>query len=117
MKKTKKQFRNYEDELQERLADAEYARAYLEAALEEYSQDNDLKAFLLALKDVTIARGGIQKIAKQAKLNRQNLYRVLSAQSDPKINTVGSILNSLGFQLTVRRLPKSTKSIKTASNF
>ncbi len=104
MPKINKQFRDYEDYLKEELRDPELAQEYLNIAIEEYNQDNDSESFLLALKDVAMAQGGIQKIAKRAKLNRQNLYRVLSAQSEPKINTVGLILNGLGFRLEVRKL-------------
>lgn len=38
------------------LSDPERARAYLEAALEEYAVDRDGAALLLALKDLAAAR-------------------------------------------------------------
>lgn len=104
MKKTKRQFRNFEDYLIEELKDPEFAQEYLNIALEEYNKDNNLEALLLALKDVAMAQGGIQKLAKQTHLNRQNLYRVLSAKSEPKINTMESILNGLGFQLAIKKM-------------
>ena len=39
MSETKRQFRKYEDTLRERLADPEYARVFLDVALEEYEKD------------------------------------------------------------------------------
>jgi len=51
MKQQKRQFRKYEDSLRERLADPEYARIFLDIAIEEYEQDGDTKAFSLALRD------------------------------------------------------------------
>jgi len=104
MKKNKRQFSDYEDYLKQELKDPELAQEYLNIALDEYYKDNNLNALLLALKDVAMAMGGIQKLSRQTKLNRQNLYRIFSAQSDPKINTFGSILNGLGFQLAIKKM-------------
>lgn len=50
-----------------------------------------------------------QKLAKRNRLNRQNLNRILSAQSVPKINTVGSILNGPYLQLAVIKLEEPIK--------
>lgn len=47
---------------------------YLEAALE----GDDPRVFLMALKDVAEAYGGLAKLAKTTGLNRENLYRMLS---------------------------------------
>ena len=52
MDQNKRQFRNFENSLKERLADPEYAKIFLDVALEEYEKDGDIEAFLLALRDV-----------------------------------------------------------------
>lgn len=101
MKQQKRQFRKYEDSLRERLADPEYARVFLDVALEEYEQDGDTEAFLLALRDVAEAQGGITKLAEQTKLNRQNLYKALSEEGNPRLKTLGAVLHELGFRLSV----------------
>ena len=101
MKQPKRQFRKYEDSLRERLADSEYARVFLDVALEEYEQDGDTEAFLLALRDVAEAQGGITKLAEQTKLNRQNLYKALSEEGNPRLKTLGAVLHELGFRLSV----------------
>lgn len=101
MKQTKRQFRKYEDSLRERLVDPEYARVFLDVALEEYEQDGDTEAFLLALRDVAEAQGGITKLAEQTKLNRQNLYKALSEEGNPRLKTLGAVLHELGFRLSV----------------
>lgn len=85
----------------DRLTDTGYAEVYLATALEEYRKDGDIDAFLLALKHVAMAKGGISRLAKQAKLNRSNLYRVLSKEGNPRLDTVGAILHNLGFKLSV----------------
>ena len=70
-KKKLRKFRNYKEHLFKRLQNPKNAAAYLNAAL----QDEDPKVFLIALKDVAEAGGGISKLAKEADLNRESLYR------------------------------------------
>lgn len=101
MKKTTIQFRNFEDDLRERLADYNYAKTFLSVAWEEFEKDGDVQAFLLALKDVAIAQGGISKLARHTKLNRPNLQRTLSAQTVPRLDTIGTILQGLGYRFSV----------------
>ena len=52
--------------LLERLRDSELAAEYLNAALAE----GDQGAFMLALRDVAKARGGVAAVAKHTGLNR-----------------------------------------------
>ena len=55
----------------------------------------------LALRDVVEAQGGIAKIAEQANLNRQNLYKALSEEGNPRLKTLGAVLHGLGLRLSV----------------
>ncbi|MEW6077480.1 MAG: addiction module antidote protein [Thermodesulfobacteriota bacterium] len=86
----------YENNLKEDLRDPVEAAEYLNAALE----DGSLEVFLLALKDVANAKG-ISEIARQTKLNRENLYRILSTQGNPKLKSLNSVLRSVGLKLSV----------------
>ena len=63
--------------------------------------DDDEKAFLLALRDVAEAHG-ISRVAEASDLNRENLYRILSARSNPRWSSVSALLHGLGLQLSVR---------------
>ena len=54
-----RKYRNYEESLKERLADSAYAKEYLAVALEEYEEDGNIEAFLLAIRDVANAQGGL----------------------------------------------------------
>ncbi len=92
----KKITENYERNLKEDLLDPFEAVEYLNAALEDGSQE----VFLLALKDVACAKG-ISEIARETKLNRENLYRILSSQGNPKLKSLSSVLHSVGLKLTV----------------
>jgi len=62
-----KDFRDYHIE---KMRDPEEAGIYLFVALEEYEQDGDTEAFLLALGDVAEAQGGLTKLARCTRLNR-----------------------------------------------
>lgn len=92
---------NFRDHLIEALKQPEKALAYLQVALEEYQEDGDTDFFLTALRDITEARGGVGSLAKQTKLNRQNLYNALSEKGNPRLSSLSTILKMLGFQLSV----------------
>lgn len=47
------------------LSDPENARSYLDVAIEEFEEDGDIDAFLLALRNVADAQGGIGQLAKR----------------------------------------------------
>ena len=87
---------SYEDGLRADLQDPTEAAAYLNAAIE----DGDQQVFLLALRDVTEAQGMTQ-IAQSAGLNRENLYRILSASGNPQLSSLHALLHSLGLRLSV----------------
>lgn len=96
--------RKFKDVLREDLKDPLEAKVYLEVALENYEEDKDVEAFLMALRDVAEAQGGITRLAKRTHLNRQNLYRALSSHGNPKLETIGTILHGLGFKLSIQSL-------------
>lgn len=89
---------DYNDWLMKHLQDKEAACAHLQVALEEYQEDHDKEAFMLALKNVANAQGGISKLAKETNLNREHLYRVLSGNGNPTIETLVTILKAFGVQ-------------------
>lgn len=86
------------------LRDPERAQAYLEVALEEYATDHNTSALLLALKDIAAAQGGLGKLAQQTNLNRAHIYKALSREGNPRLDTLEKILNSLGFRLSIEPL-------------
>ena len=94
---------SYHNDLIEALKDPAEAAAYLDAALEE----GDPCLFLLSLRNVAEAHGGLLKLSQKTKLNRVNLYRMLSRQGNPEINSLAKLLDAMGFRLAVEA--KSTK--------
>tara|TARA_A100000171_G_C2140103_1_gene154479 strand:+ start:1225 stop:1563 length:339 start_codon:yes stop_codon:yes gene_type:complete len=99
----------------EKLKDKEEARLFLEIALEEYEKDGDTQIFLRALKDVTNAQGGLSALAEKSTLNRQNLYKVMSGKSRPRLETVSQIIHSLGFRLALKPINSTKNEIITSS--
>ena len=74
------------------LKDPEEAAAYLNAALEA----GDKKAFLMALKNVIDARGGMTRFAKASKINRVSLYKMLSGNGNPGFLNILLLLQHAG---------------------
>lgn len=87
---------SYRDGLLKDLKDPEEAAAYLNAALEDGSQE----LFMLALRDVADAKG-ITELAKKSGLNRENMYRILSEKGNPQLGSLSVLLESMGLKLAV----------------
>jgi probable addiction module antidote protein len=97
---------NYKaDLLAELRNDPEYAAEYLSAAKADSNE-----AFLVALRDVAEAQKGMKAVAREAKVNRENLYRALSRKGNPSIATLDSVLAVLGIEVKFvrkRRAPRA----------
>ena len=98
---TLKNVTSYHENLIASLTDQEEAMAYLKVALEEYESDGDHNAFMLALRNVAEAQGGVGSLAKKAELDRTHLYRVLSSKGNPRLLTLDHILRAMGFRLSI----------------
>jgi probable addiction module antidote protein len=84
-----------EDYLDDRLQDPEEAIEYLSAAFET----NDADAILIAVGDVVRARGGMKAVADKAKLNRQNLYKMLNQGGGATLRNFMSVIDAIGLRL------------------
>ncbi len=80
----------------EYLDNEEVIAEYLSAALEDSNPD----VFLQAVADVAKARG-ITKVAKDAGLGRESLYKALAPGAKIRYDTVRKLMDSLGVRLTV----------------
>ena len=89
--------KNYREGLLERLKDPDYAAEYLAQVLAE----KDQAAFLVALKDVVEATGGMSAMAKRVGLRRPSLYKVFSKRGNPTLETLQAVLEALGLRVTV----------------
>lgn len=99
MTRKKRTYRDFQELLLANLQDPQEAAAYLEAAL----ADEDERVFLLALRDIWEARGGnIADLAEETRLNKQNLYRMLSKNGNPRFTSLKTVLHAIGFELAIQ---------------
>ncbi len=91
----------YEDWLIESLKKKKKATIYLQTAIEAYQNDNDPAPLLLAFRHVALAQGGMARLAKKTRLSRETLYRILSKDGNPRLETIGRLLQGLGFRLAI----------------
>lgn len=91
----------YQDFLIRELKNDRKALAYLNTALEE-SLKGDPESellFLVAIKNVAEARGGISLLAKKTGMGRESLYKCLSGKVNPKWHTLVALVAALGLKL------------------
>lgn len=91
---------SYDDALLADLRNPEEAAAYLAASLEDTSDPDAEKLFLMALQNVARAYG-MQEVAEKTSLGRESLYKALSKQGNPKLRTLTAVLESVGLRLSV----------------
>lgn len=94
--------KNYKEHLLKQLQESEEAAAYLNAAL----QDDDPHAFLLAMRDIAEAQGGMSWLAEHSELNRENLYRTLSLKGNPRFFNLLAVLDAFGLELSIHAKTK-----------
>lgn len=94
-------YRDYQEELIEYLKDHDAALVYLNAAWEESLQGDEesQKLFLLALRNVAEAQGGLGKLAQRVHIRREQLYRILSPRGNPGLRIIRTLLMALGVNL------------------
>lgn len=89
--------KNYRDDLLKRLSAPEYAAEYLGQVLAE----RDGAAFLIALRDVVEASGGMGELAGRVGIRRPSLYKILSKKGNPTLATLQELLKPLGLRISV----------------
>ncbi len=88
-----------------------FAAEYLNSILE----DGDQQELMLALRRMSEAFGGVQKLAEEAELNANSLHRTLSPKGNPELKSLRAVLRAMGMQLTVR--PFWTKDSRRAPSW
>lgn len=75
---------------------------YMKIAFEEFLQDGNEKALLIALRQVAKAKGGFSELSEKTGIKRESLYRALSTNGNPRLNTLALVVNALGYSLSLR---------------
>ena len=85
----------FKDYLLKDLAQPEFAKGYLEAALQDFDKDGNIEILLLAMKDIAEAQGGIEELATWTNLSPQTLTYLLNTEHPPQLDKVLDILSTL----------------------
>ncbi|WP_330204733.1 addiction module antidote protein [Cyanobacterium sp. Dongsha4] len=91
--------KNISETFENDLQNPNFVIGYLELCLNE-----GLPTFLMALREVIQANGGMSSIAEKTDLGRESLYKTLSESGNPQFATIDKILHSLGLRLSIRHL-------------
>lgn len=97
MKSSAKPSVSYRDDLLRRLKDPKFAAGYLSRCLED-----DEATFLVALRDVAEAHGGLRELARKTHLNREHLFRMLSKSGNPNLQSLRQLVGAVGLKLTLQ---------------
>ena len=92
--------------------DPAYAVQLLNAILE----DGDQSEFLIALRQMAKAFGGVQALAEQAQLNPTQLYRTLSPDVNPALSNFSAILKAMGMRISVQSVNDQALSVKSTAS-
>ena len=76
--------------------DPDMALDYLRTAFDELDEEGGESAFLLALRHVVEAQGGMAAVAERAKVSRESLYRALSPKGNPTLRTMTAVIKATG---------------------
>ncbi|MGQ0710272.1 MAG: addiction module antidote protein [Rhodoferax sp.] len=80
----------------EHLRTPEEMAAYLDACMEE--ADGDATFIAKALGDIARAKG-MSQVARDVGLSRESLYKALSGERAPSLDTVLKVMGALGLKL------------------
>ena len=94
----KKPYRTHDEATQEMFRkDPAFAADYLNAVL----ADGDLAEVMVALRHVVNARSSVQKVAEEAELNANTLYRTLSPTGNPELRSLTKVLRAVGLRIAI----------------
>jgi len=77
-------------------SDPAMAVDYLRTAFDELDEEGGEPAFLMALRHVVEAQGGMAAVAERAKVSRESLYRALSPKGNPTLRTMTAVIKATG---------------------
>ena len=104
--------KSYRAELLKQLKDPKEAAEYLNACMSDSEE-----VFLLALRDVVEASGGMATLARKTSLNRENLHRSLSKKGNHKLSSRASILEGVGIKIYVSSTQQQKKAAEQYSRY
>ncbi|MEL7068239.1 MAG: transcriptional regulator [Cyanobacteria bacterium J06581_3] len=94
--------KDYNEFLFEQLQDPDLAADYLSVAIEGGSTNE----FLLALRNVAEAHGGVGVLSDITDLNRQSMYKMLSEDGNPTLSSLLTVLRAVGLNVKFTSVEK-----------
>lgn len=85
-------FKNY---LLKDLAQLEFAKGYLEAALQDFDKDGNIELLLLCLKDIAEAQDGIETLVAWTNLSPKAFTYLLNSKHPLQLDKVLEVLSEL----------------------
>ncbi len=104
--------RDFNDVFKDELLDPARAAGLLSFSISE--QDGDFETFLLSLRDIVQARGGMAPLAETTGLGLNSLYKTLSRNGNPEMKTILRILKALGLQICFAPAGKDVEKVVRA---
>jgi probable addiction module antidote protein len=95
MEARKMKTRSYHEDLISDLKDPEFALEYLNACL----KGGDEGTFLLGLRYVAEAHGGVRMLARKTHLSREHLFKMLSKNGNPRFESLKLLADAFGWRL------------------
>ena len=92
--------KTYPVDIATELKTIEDIEGFIEASIEEAKNDTDPKYLIHALETAARARDML-KTAEEVNVDFENLYSILSDETDPRASTLAKIANVLGYRLTL----------------
>lgn len=91
--------------------DPQFAAEFLNGVL----ADGDEKELLIAMRQLTLAFGGVADVAKLAELHPKTLYKTLSKDGNPELPTLTQLFKVMGLRLAIAPIKRpSTKRLQVA---
>ena len=85
----------FKDYLLKDLAQPEFAKDYLEVALQDFEKDSNIEILLLSMKNIAEAQGGIEELVRWTNLSPQTLPYLLNTDPPLQLDKVINILSRL----------------------
>ena len=86
---------SFTDYLLKDLAQPEFAKGYLETALQDFDEDGNIEILLLAMRDVAEAQGGVEKLVEWTNLSLRDLTYLLNSKHSLQLDKVLDILSGV----------------------
>ncbi|EMV7406953.1 DNA-binding protein [Enterobacter soli] len=91
----------HDDAMVQLLKDSpDFAPVYLHQAFIEIDEPGGYEAFMLALRHVIEASGGMTLIAKRAGISRESLYKSLSPNGNPSFKRIAEVASATGYPIS-----------------